>query len=231
MFPLKRKALTDVNHQEILEGIEACKAVIEAQDRLSADVENELAALKLRAKDPGDLLTKIQALESRIDKLRLHHKAYYIAYDAVVGASESLREEISPRLGAYATHLMEIMTDKKYTSLDISEGMRVTFKTAEGETKSADFLSGGTQDMTYIAVRMALIDMLYTENPPICFDESFAHQDNVRAACMMEAIRYLCEEEGRQSFIFTCRARETALANEKIAGAGIYKLTASDPLV
>lgn len=229
--PLKRKALTDVNHQEILEGIEACKAVIEAQDRLSADVENELAALKLRAKDPGDLLTKIQALESRIDKLRLHHKAYYIAYDAVVGASESLREEISPRLGAYATHLMEIMTDKKYTSLDISEGMRVTFKTAEGETKSADFLSGGTQDMTYIAVRMALIDMLYTENPPLCFDESFAHQDNVRAACMMEAIRYLSEEEGRQSFIFTCRARETALANEKISGAGIYKLTASDSLV
>ncbi len=229
--PLKRKALTDVNHQEILEGIEACKTVIEVQDRLSADVENELAALKLRAKDPGDLLTKIQALESQIDKLRLHHKAYYIAYDAIVGASESLREEISPRLGAYATQLMEIMTDKKYTSLDISEGMRVTFRTAEGETKSADFLSGGTQDMTYIAVRMALIDMLYTENPPLCFDESFAHQDNVRAACMMEAIRYLSEEEGRQSFIFTCRARETALATEKIAGAGIYKLTAGDSLI
>ena len=229
--PLKRKALTDVNHQEILDGIEACKTVIETQDRLAADVENELAALKIRAKDPGDLLTKIQALDSQIEKLRLHHKAYYIAYDAVVSASENLREEISPRLGSYATHLMEIMTDKKYTALDISHGMRVTFQNAQGETRSADFLSGGTQDMTYIAVRMALIDMLYTENPPICFDESFAHQDNVRAGCMMDAIRYLSEEEGRQSFIFTCRARETALATEKVAGAGIYKLTATDPLV
>jgi len=72
--PLKRKALTDVNYQEILEGIEECRAVIEKQDRLAFDVENELAALKLRAKDPGELLTKIQALESRIEKLRLHHK-------------------------------------------------------------------------------------------------------------------------------------------------------------
>lgn len=226
--PLKRKALTDVNYQEILEGIEECRAVIEKQDRLAFDVENELAALKLRAKDPGELLTKIQALESRIEKLRLHHKAYYIAHNAVVGASENLREEISPRLGAYATNLMEIMTDKKYTSLDVSEGMRVTFKNAEGQEKSVDFLSGGTQDMTYIAVRMALIDMLYTEHPPICFDESFAHQDNVRAKSMMEAIRYLSEEEGKQSFIFTCRARETALANEAVSGAGIYKLAAAD---
>ncbi len=228
--PLKRKALTDVNYQEILEGIEECKGVIEQQDRLAFDVENELSALKLRAKDPGELLTKIQALESRIEKLRLHHKAYYIAHDAVVGASENLREEISPRLGTYATNLMEIMTDKKYTSLDISEGMRVTFKNAEGQEKSVDFLSGGTQDMTYIAVRMALIDMLYTENPPICFDESFAHQDNARAKSMMEAIRYLSEEEGKQSFIFTCRARETALANEAVAAAGIYKLAARDAL-
>ena len=228
--PLKRKALTDVNYQEILEGIEECKSAIEKQDRLAFDVENELSSLKLRAKDPGELLTKIQALKSRIEKLQLHHKAYYIAHCAVVSASENLRGEISPRLGAYATHLMEIMTDKKYTALDISEGMRVTFKNAEGQTKSADFLSGGTQDMTYIAVRMALIDMLYTENPPICFDESFAHQDKVRAKSMMEAIRYLSEEEGKQSFIFTCRARETALANEAVAGAGIYKLAAQDPL-
>ena len=229
--PLKRKALTDVNHEGILQEIEACKTVIEVQDRLSADVENELAALKLRARDPGELLTKIQMLQSQIEKLRMQHKAYYIAHDAVVGASDSLREEISPRLGEYATHLMEIMTDKKYTSLDISDGMRVTFKNAEGVEKSADFLSGGTQDMTYIAVRMALIDMLYTEIPPVCFDESFAHQDNVRAGGMMEAIRYLSEDEGWQSFIFTCRARETALATERVAGAGIYKLAAKDSLI
>ncbi len=226
--PFKRKVLTDVNHQEILEGIAAYKTVIETQDRLSVDVENELLSLKLRAKDPGELLTRIQALEAKIKKLQLHYEAYEVAHKAIVNAAEDLREEISPRLGRYATYLMEVMTEKKYTSLDISDGMRVTFKNAEGETKSADFLSDGTQDMTYIAVRMALIDMLYTEYPPLCFDESFAHQDNVRAKGMMEAIRYLAEDEEKQSFIFTCRARETNLASDMIAGAGIYKLAARD---
>ena len=78
--------------------------------------------------------------------------------------------------------------------------------------------------MAYIAVRAALIDMLYGEKPPICFDESFAHQDNVRARAMMKAIGRLADE-GCQSFIFTCRGREAALANDVIKDAGIYRLS------
>ena len=81
--------------------------------------------------------------------------------------------------------------------------------------------------MAYIAVRAALIDMLYGEKPPICFDESFAHQDNIRARAMMKAINQLADE-GCQSFIFTCRGREAALAEEVVSGAGVYKLNAAN---
>ena len=77
--------------------------------------------------------------------------------------------------------------------------------------------------MAYIAVRAALIDMLYSEKPPVCFDESFAHQDNLRAKAMMKAVVKL-GEEGVQSFIFTCRGREAALAKELVANPGIYTL-------
>ena len=119
---------------------------------------------------------------------------------------------------------MEIMTDKKYTSFDVSDGLKVTFDGPNGEKKSVDFLSGGTRDMAYIAVRAALIDMLYGEKPPVCFDESFAHQDNVRARAMMKAINHIAKE-GCQSFIFTCRGREAALAKELVRGASVYRLS------
>ena len=76
-------------------------------------------------------------------------------------------------------------------------------------------------------MRAALIDMLYTEKPPICFDESFAHQDNVRAKAMMRAVKQLADE-GCQSFVFTCRGREGVLANELIKGAAVYKLAGFD---
>ena len=95
---------------------------------------------------------------------------------------------------------------------------------AEAIDKRVDFLSGGTRDLTYVALRCALIDMLYTEKPPICFDESFAHQDNARAKSMMKAIKAL-SAYGQQSFIFTCREREAGLAKDVSATSEVFKLS------
>ena len=221
--PLMRKALMGFNHDEIINGIADAKARVAEEDRLAFDVENELMLLKARAGDPSEYYSRIDAVANRrIDMLR-KHKAYFIALQAINSATDNLREEISPRLGEYATKLMEIMTDKKYTSFDVSDGLTVTFTDENGEQKSIDFLSGGTRDMAYIAVRAALIDMLYGEKPPVCFDESFAHQDNVRARAMMKAINHLAGE-GIQSFVFTCRGREASLANEIVHNAGVYRL-------
>ncbi len=222
--PLKRKALSGINHDEIITGIATFKAKIVEEDKRAFAIESDLAMLKARAGDPAELYAKIAALETRIKELRLRHKAYFMAHKAIDLASDNLRARISPRLGEYATHLMSIMTDKKYKSFDVSNGLSVSFTDEGGVDRSVDFLSGGTRDLAYIAVRMALIDVLYTEKPPVVFDESFAHQDNVRARSMMKAVAFLADE-GHQSFVFTCRAREAALATELSSGAGVFKLS------
>ena len=219
-----RKALSGVNHDEIINGIADAKSRVAEEDRLAFDVENELMLLKGRAGDPSEYYSRIESVAARKEDMQIKHKAFFIALNAINSASDNLRAEISPRLGEYATHVMEIMTDKKYTSFDVSDGLKVTFEGPDGEKRSIDFLSGGTRDMAYIAVRAALIDMLYSnEKPPICFDESFAHQDNLRARAMMKAVNYLANE-GCQSFIFTCRGRETALVKEIVLDANVYKL-------
>ena len=225
--PLKRKVLSEINHESIIDGIADCKLKILAEDKLSEEVEGELAMLKIRATDPGELYAKMQENDARIAALKKTHKASAMALAAIESASDNLREEISPRLGEYATALMGVMTDSRYEGLDVSEGLKVSFVTPDGEHRSVDFLSGGTRDLTYISLRMALIDMLYSEKPPVAFDESFAHQDNQRAQSMMRAIRKLADE-GQQSFIFTCREREAKLAKEAIRTAGVYKLTSGD---
>ncbi len=222
--PLRRKALSNVNHDEIITGLADRRAKIAAEEKLAYNVENELFMLKNRAGEPADFYSSMMAVEDKIEELRIKHKAYFVALKAIESASDNLRQEISPRLGEYSTALMEIMTDKKYTSIDVSDGLKVTFTTPEGEKKSVDFLSGGTRDLTYIAVRMALIDMLYTEKPPLTFVESFAHQDDTRARLMMKGIASLTDE-GIQSFIFTCHSREAELARDCVKKPGIFKLS------
>ena len=225
--PLKRKALSGINHDDIISGIADAKAKIAEEDRLAFEVENELSLLKGRSGDPGEYYSRIHAVATRREELQEKHKAFFMAHEAIRGASDNLRAEISPRLGEYSTEMMEIMTDKKYTDFSVNNGLKVSFTDPSGEKKSVDFLSGGTRQLTYVAVRAALIDMLYTEKPPICFDETFAHQDNVRARSMMKGIRKLADE-GCQSFIFTCRGREATIASDMIKGAGVFKLSVID---
>ena len=157
----------------------------------------------------------------------MKHKAYYVALKAISSASDNLREEISPRLGEYGAELLSIMTDKKYTALEVDGELKLTFTASDGKAKSVDYLSGGTRDLTYIAVRMALIDMLYTEKPPISFDETFANQDNRRATAMMKAVKKL-SDDGYQSFIFTCRSRESSLASELAPRSAIFRLSLTE---
>ena len=225
--PLRRKTLSTINHDEIVTGIASNKAKIAEQDKLAFAVENELSELKTGAGDPGDYFTKINALESRVDELGQRHKAYFLALRTIEQATDNLRAEISPRLSDYSTELMEIMTEKKYTGFSVDGTLKLNFRDKDGVEKSVDFLSGGTRDLAYIAMRMALIDMLYTEKPPVCFDESFAHQDNVRARAMMKALKYLADE-GHQSFVFTCRGREAVLAGELFKSPGVYKLSVAE---
>ena len=119
------------------------------------------------------------------------------------------------------------MTDGKYPAIEIGDDLRVNFRSETGEPRDIEYLSGGTRDLAYIAVRMALIDMLYSEAPPVCLDETFSSQDNKRAASMMNAIKKLTGD-GYQSFIFTCRAREATLASEIIPGSGIFRLSVTE---
>lgn len=221
--PLRRKALADINYDDITKGLEECALRIAEQDKLAFDAENELSLIKSHAKDPGEIYERIRLLDEQIAALKERHKAYALARAAIAEASDKLREEISPRLGSFSTDMIGLMTDRKYTSLDVGSGLKVTFTSADGQSRSADLLSGGTLDLTYIAVRMALVDMLYTEHPPLTFDESFAHQDNNRARAMMKAIKLL-SDEGYQSFIFTCRQREATLACELIGSTSVYRL-------
>ena len=223
--PLKRKVLSEIEPETIQEGIEDCKRRIQEQDREAENVEAELAMLKVRATDPGELYSKMQENDAKIEELLLQYDACVLALKAIEGASENLRHEISPRLGEFTAELMGVMSDRKYTDLDISDGLKVSFVSKDGEHRSIDFLSGGTRDLTYVSLRMALIDMLYSERPPVCLDESFVHQDNIRAKAMMKALKKL-SESGQQSFIFTCREREAALARDVSKKSGVYKLTA-----
>ena len=135
--------------------------------------------------------------------------AYDYAADSVANASDRLRAEISPRLSEYAGKLLEAGTDGRYTSLSVSPRLSMTYLNGEDD-RPLPTMSGATREIAYIALRLALIDMLYREVPPLCFDESLAHQDDGRTSAIL---RFLADAGlGMQCIFFTCHRREAELA-------------------
>ncbi len=180
------------------------------------ELEHAIFAVRANAEDPGHLGIELAGVRARIAAARAQYDACVLAYDALDVAGERLRKGISPHLSHFAGRMMDRLTDGRYKSIGISPELAITVETESG-TRSLDYLSAGTQDIAYLSLRMALIDLLYREKPPVCFDESFSHQDDTRAARMLEALTTL-SEEGWQTLIFTCHGREGQM------------LTAQDPL-
>jgi uncharacterized protein YhaN len=98
------------------------------------------------------------------------------------------------------------MTDGRYSELTVSEQAGLTFNEGDGE-RAVEYLSHSTEDLTYFALRFALLSLIYRESPPVCLDGCTVRQDDERALSFLRAVRTL-SEEGRQCFFFTSHARE-----------------------
>ncbi len=210
--PADRERLTALSHRELLDSIEHYERLYRFYDDKERELVRQITAGRQQAEDPYLLESEGAAVREQLTRLFCRHSAYDLAENAIRTAGERLRTEISPRLTNYACRLMETATDGKYTTLGVDKNIDLHFTENEVSRKTA-FLSSGTRDIAYFSLRMALVDLLYSEAPPLFFDESFAHQDTHRVTGAFRALRLL-SEEGKQIFVFTCHERDLSVTHD-----------------
>ncbi len=209
----QRPALSETSAAEIEEGIRYFAEQTAYFTASTEQLRTTLDALRAATENPAEVSEQLSSANNELDRLRDRYSALDAALTALTGADIRLRAELSPRLAHYARELMDVMTDGKYTGVSVGDDLRLDVST-DGVSLSAEALSGGTRDIAYITLRLALVRLLYRETPPLCFDESFAHQDNDRCFSMLKVFLTLSERNGMQTFLFTCRSREYTIANE-----------------
>ena len=212
-----RATLSETTPEQIDEGIAYYTEQLQYFTDSAEGIRQAMETLHTETEIPAEVGEQLSAAENELAELRRRYTALDTALSALTGADLRLRAELSPRLAHYAKELVDIMTDGKYTAMTVGDDLTMTFPGA-GATRSVDVLSGGTRDIAYIALRLSLVRLLFREMPPVCFDESFAHQDNDRCYAMLKVFSALSERDGMQTFVFTCRGREYTVARE-IGGA------------
>ncbi len=216
--PARREAMKKINFKTIQEGLAYYRTACENFHAQYGGLLGELNEYRRTAENPALLRAELAAMEDRVADLRRRYRAYGIASDAIGSASDRLRAEISPRLSEASGRMLSEATGGRYTMLEVTNRLAMAYRDEEGNARPFASISGSAGEIAYIALRLALIDMLYEETPPLCFDGSLAHQDDARISAMMKLLSAACES-GMQSILLTCHRHEAEIAKAVDEGA------------
>ena len=185
-----------------------------------ADVRSQLDQSRGRVAalgDPAELEAKREALTARAEALTKRYDALELALGALENANSELQTRFSPQISALAGKLLGEMTGERYDTILLGSDLRAEAR-EKGElvTRQLLYLSGGTADQVYLAVRLAICKLALGEDVPIVLDDALVRFDDER---MRAALTLLRQEAGtRQIILFTCQKREQA-ALEQIQAA------------
>ena len=159
--------------------------------------------------DPQELALKLQALEERRGQLQREYDAAAMAAEALFTANSALQTRFSPALGEHAAGIFTKLTGGKYNRVLLDRTMTPSAQeVGEILPHEGSQLSQGTIDQLYLAVRLALCDMVLPEENeiPIVLDDALVNFDDQRMAAALDYLLALAER--RQILLFTCQKRE-----------------------
>ncbi|MBQ1372189.1 MAG: AAA family ATPase [Oscillospiraceae bacterium] len=203
----------------VLETLEGLEAKLEAR---SSQINRLYGALT----QMGDLfaLTAEQAeLETQILRMEQRLEALSLARTALREADASLRSRFSPLLCKRTGELFQRLSGGKYDQVQLDRELRVTVHPTDGTVfLSLSYLSGGAVDQLYLALRLAICELLLPQ-APIVLDDALVYFDDHRAALALETLLELSQH--RQILLFSCQSRERVLLRKLSAGqlGGIHE--------
>ena len=174
-----------------------------------AVAEREIAQLRGRLEHIGDSVvieSSISYLEDRYDTVSREYDAIELAQKVLAEADQEIQNRFSPRLGELAAEYMSVLTGGKYDSVMISKDFSAMAKeSGNSVARGSEYLSAGTLDLLYLAVRLAVCELALPEgeNCPLIIDDALVNLDEERAAKAMELLGEISRT--RQVILFTCR--------------------------
>ena len=165
--------------------------------------------------DPVLLRERMDSIDVERSRLEKRLKAIEMALNELTAADEEMNARFSPTLSRETETIFRSLTGGKYDQLTLDRDLSAAVR-EEGALlpHGAELLSRGARDQLYLSVRLALCDLIPSDEPcPIILDDALICFDDERMAL---ALNYLKEiSRHRQVILFTCQSREKAYLSRK----------------
>ena len=191
--PALRSRLTQVR-QELLEARQALAAY-----------QGQLKALG----EAADLQARLEEARARRERLQEEYDAIALAMEALSRANTTLQNRFSPALGEKAANIFTKLTNGKYNKVLLSRELTASAQESGTSTpREAPLLSQGTADQLYLAVRLAICELVLPGDKavPLVLDDALTSFDDARCAAALDVLMELSRT--RQVLLFSCQGRE-----------------------
>ena len=188
-----------------------------------AQVQGRLDA----GRDAQTLGDQISRLEEELVRQQAEYDALRLSLDALQAANTTLQNRFSPELGRRAAEIFADMTGSTWSHILLDREFHLSAESGSDPTRrSVQLLSAGTADQLYLAVRLAICEMILPpeQNPPLILDDALLTFDDARLSTTLDYLTRLGAQ--RQILLFTCQGREAALLRGR-PGVHITNLTQS----
>jgi uncharacterized protein YhaN len=174
----------------------------------------ELRLARLQGQAPlniagGEL--RLQELREEVRQLRTEADALELAHKELSAAIRLFSETYRQGLAGSATGYFSFFTGNCCREVLLDEQFNVQLR-EDGKLLSVSYLSQGARDQLYLALRLAVADLLSDDiQLPFVFDDPFLNWDEVRMAKMQQTL--LALPSGRQVLLFSHRQEFASWGN------------------
>ena len=159
-------------------------------------------------------------MQEQLAQLQGEYDALAMALGSLRTANVALQNRFSPELGRRAAEIFADMTGSDWSSILLDREFHLSAETDSDPTRrNVQLLSTGTADQLYLAVRLAICEMILPpeQNPPLILDDALLTFDDMRLGKTLDYLTRLGEK--RQILLFTCQGREATYLSGR---AGVH---------
>lgn len=197
---------------EVVSGLKYAEKELAAAKNAFAITQGEIKSMG----DPVLLTTERDSLIEKRHSLSEEYEALTMAIDVLREADAEIQARFAPMLSERASELLSTMTGGKYETLTFNKELAASVEEKDSViAHSALYLSGGTLDQIYFALRLAICELMLPEDDPcpIVLDDAFANFDDERVARALEILYEIAKK--RQVILFTCHKRESEMLRNR----------------
>ena len=156
--------------------------------------------------DEEQLQRQISQARRRLTELERTNRAIGYAQSALESALQELQRRFAPDITRRAGYFLSCLTGGVYDRISIGEDLSVlAARDSETTLRSPSWRSEGTGDQMYLALRLAVWDILSPDSPLI-LDDALVRFDQTRMERAMDLLTELGQK--RQILLFSCQNRE-----------------------